>query len=197
MRVSADAGEPEVLVAVEDFVVGPVLLPDGDSLLFTVGFGNERQVVARSLDDGNQATLFTDATSPVEFLTSGHLVYAVGNDLRVRAFNTETWEVGSALPSVQNIFRLAPTSALNFDVSESGSLVYVPGPRDIVNTTTPVNRAVLALVNRSGQVETLNAGMNRYQAPRLSPDDQRLTVASVEDDGQSVVWESVPILVGN
>ena len=46
---------------------------------------------------------------------------------------------------------------------------------------------VLALVDRNGLVERLNAPPKQYLSPRLSPDGQTLVVQSVEDTG-NVIW---------
>ena len=46
---------------------------------------------------------------------------------------------------------------------------------------------VLALVDRNGLVERLNAPPKQYLSPRLSPDGQTLVVQSVEDSGD-LIW---------
>jgi serine/threonine protein kinase len=65
VRVSANGGKPEVLVQLEgdDQAFGPQMLPDGQSLLFTLakGSGAERwdkaQIVVQSLPSGKRTTL--------------------------------------------------------------------------------------------------------------------------------------------
>ena len=171
MEVSENGGEPSVLVEVEDLVRNPVMLPGGNSLLFTVGAGNERQVVARSLDNGNETTLFADATGGLGYLASGHLVYAVENDIFARSFDAETWEVGSQVPMLQDIFRLNSGSAPQFHVSNSGSLVYLPGQGGFGVTT-------LIWVDREGNSESvLDVQEGRLAQPRLSPDYQQVSVS--------------------
>ena len=67
-----------------------------------------------------------------------------------------------------------------YALSDSGSLVYVPGNAGSVDT-------VLALVDRNGAIETLNVLPHRYVSPRLSPDGTRLAVEST-DEGESVIF---------
>ncbi len=50
-----------------------------------------------------------------------------------------------------------------------------------------VQMRVLALVDRDGLVERLNAPPKQYLSPRLSPDGQTLVVQSVEENG-NVIW---------
>ncbi len=50
-----------------------------------------------------------------------------------------------------------------------------------------VQMRVLALVDRNGLVERLNAPPKEYLSPRLSPDGQTLLVQSVEDS-ENVIW---------
>jgi Tol biopolymer transport system component len=68
-----------------------------------------------------------------------------------------------------------------YAVSDSGSLVFVPGGVE------RSERRTLALVDRNGEVELLNVPPKEYLSPRLSPDGQTLVVQSVEDSG-NVIW---------
>src|SRR5262249_57466615 len=90
MRVAESGGEPSVLLDVGQRVVGPSLLPDGDSLLFTIGSERSRRVMLRSLSSGKQTVLVDYSNSPPQYLPSGHLVYGSGGDISARAFNLKT-----------------------------------------------------------------------------------------------------------
>ena len=86
MRVSANGGNPELLVATEEGeqVHGPQMLPDGESLLFTITITNvagqtrwdEAQIVAESLESGERKVLWTGG-SDARYVQTGHLVYAL------------------------------------------------------------------------------------------------------------------------
>jgi serine/threonine-protein kinase len=184
MRVSENGGEATVLVDVKDRVVGPILLPDGDSLVFTIGAGNRRKVAVRSLATGNQTTLFDDADSGVQFVSSGHLVYGSGNGVSARAFDVRTRAVGSRVPLVQSFFRLSVDSGPQFKVSESGTLVYLPGTLE--NGRTAGIPASLAIVDRRGKADVLPAEIRGYSHPRFSPDDRRIAVQITDDRGPNV-----------
>ena len=184
MQVSENGGAPSVLVEVGGRVVGPVMLPDGESILFTVGDFNERQVVARSLDDGVQETLFDDATTGVQYLASGHLVYGVETDIFARSFDVETWEVGGQVPLLQDTFRLFANTAPHFDVSDLGSLVYLPEEGNVIVDT-------LAWVDREGNLESMRSlPQGQHHQPRLSPNHQQVSVnlRNLSDLGDSSIW---------
>ena len=65
-----------------------------------------------------------------------------------------------------------------FSVSESGSLVYIPGG---------LSQRTLVWVDRQGAVEPLAAPLRIYDDPRLSPDGQRLAV-QLGPEGNSDIW---------
>ena len=71
---------------------------------------------------------------------------------------------------LQGVTQTGATGAGQFDVSQSGSLVYVPGGF----TATPRQ---LAWVDRQGREQTIAPPPNNYQQPRLSPDGTRLAVS--------------------
>ena len=85
MRVSANGGKPRAVVSVKngEFAHGPQLLPDGQTLLFTLATGaaadrwDKARIVAESLTSHERKTLI-DGGSDARYLPTGHLVYALG-----------------------------------------------------------------------------------------------------------------------
>ena len=178
MRVSANGGTPELLIAGE---AGPDLgfsqmLPDGESVLLSRGNRDSGQAVVHSLESGEPKVLF-DGVFP-KYLFTGHIVYTVDDVLFAVPFDLDTLEVvGGPVAMVEGV-RAGPPQ---YAVSDSGSLVFVPGGAE------PSGRRTLALVDRDGEVELLNVPPKQYLSPRLSPDGQTLLVQSVEDSG-NVIW---------
>ena len=176
MRVSANGGAPDTLIEREGMIFTPTILPGGRSILFAaVTGGTPMQVMVRSLESADEKVLF--ATGGVfSFLTTGHLVYSLGNDIAVRRFDPETWEVSEPVPSIQGVFRFNEGTPLQFDVSASGSLAYIPGAEFV---GTPV------WVRRDGLEEAVLTAspLGGPQNPRLSPNAERFAIV-VEGD----VW---------
>ena len=140
MRVAAAGGKPETLVRVGDGEIahGPQMLPDDRSVLFTVttATGPDRwdkaKVVLQSLDSGERKTVI-DGGSDGRYLPTGHIVYALGGTLFAVPFDLRRLETrGGPMPIVQGV-RRANTPEINpgtahFSVSNTGALIYVPGP---------------------------------------------------------------------
>ena len=134
MRVPENGGSPEVFVPASDGeqMHLPQLLPDGDSVLFTVtqdrGINRwmQAQVVVQSLRTG-QRTVLADATDG-RYLPSGHLVFARGNGLFGSAFDVKKLVLTGATVSLLQDVQLPVgifSAGVNYDVSNDGTLVYV------------------------------------------------------------------------
>ena len=175
MRVSANGGTPEVLIAGEGNLAHPQMLPGGKSVLLSRGDRNSGQVVVYSLESGEPKVLF-DGVFP-KYVSTGHIVYAVDDVLFAVPFDLDKLEVvGGPVAMVEGVRAGLPQYA----VSDSGSLVFVPG--SVVGS-----ERTLGLVDRDGMVEHLNVPPKQYLSPRLSPDGQTLVVQSVEDT-ENVLW---------
>jgi serine/threonine-protein kinase len=191
MRVSAEGGQPEMVVSVKDgeVVYGPQVLPGREWVLFTVATANtieawdKAQIVVQSLKSSERKTLVSGG-SDGRYLPTGHLVYAVGGVLFAVAFDLPRLAVtGGPAPVVEGVKRSSGASGIaHFSVSRTGSLAFVPGP---VSTSSALSD--LALVDRNGAVHPLKLPPGPYEYPRLSPDGKRIAVGS--DDGKdAIVW---------
>jgi Tol biopolymer transport system component len=188
-RVSPDGGKPELLVDLsntEDLAYGPQLLPDGDTLLFTlvkridaaIDRWSEAQVVVHSLKTGVRRPLL-EGGSDARYVTTGHLVYASGGTLFAVPFDLSRLAVtGGAVSVVEGVRREVGSAGRSFVFSQSGSLVYVPGPAS-------TGQQDLALFDRKGKMEALNLPDGRYDFPRVSPDGKRIVFEST--DGKEAV----------
>jgi serine/threonine-protein kinase len=196
MRVSANGGKPETLVspARDEIMDSPQLLPDGQSLLFTIASaaitGNDRwdkaRIVVQSLKSGTRKVL-VDGGSDGRYIATGHLVYAFAGTLRGAPFNLQRLEVaGGAVPVVEGIMRAsANTGVADFSVSQSGTMALVPGPLSLTTETGP--QRVLAFVDRKGTIDTLKLPPGPYEYPRISPDGKRLAF-DTDDGKEAIVW---------
>ncbi len=178
MRVSANGGTPELLVA--GVTAGPQLLPDGDSILFTdVLNPAPYRIMVQSLKSGEQKELF--AGYAVKYLPTGHLVYYLQNNLYAVPFDLDTLEAtDGAVPIVEGTRNFVA-------ISDSGTLVYIPGTID----STGSGRT-LVWVDREGKEEPLQAPPNLYQTPKVSPDGMKVALAATIDENKDIwVWDVV------
>ncbi|MBN1833211.1 MAG: PD40 domain-containing protein [Deltaproteobacteria bacterium] len=178
MKISAQGGIPENLVEVESGGSRfPQILPDGRSVLFT-RYENTFRIMAQSLESDEQKELFPG--DGARYLPSGHLVYTVGNDLFAVPFDPEKLEVtGNHIPLVEGIFRSIGVS--QFAVSDSGTLVFIPGSSDAAWGRK------LVWVNREGREETIAAEPKDYGYPKISPDGTKLAL-TVNESNNVDIW---------
>jgi len=197
MRVSANGGQPEVLVGVKDGEVmhGPQVLPGGEWVLFTIATGatatadtwDKAQIVVQSLKSSERRTLVSGG-SDARYLETGHLVYALGGVVFAVPFDLRQLAVtGGPVPIVEGVRRSTSSTGRSgvaqFSVSSTGSLVFIPGPV----STTSASQLSVGLFDRKGGSELLKIQPGPYQLPRMAPDGTRIAFGS--DDGKEAsIW---------
>ena len=189
-RVSSNGGTPERIIEATDGerFSSPQLLPDGRGILFTVGQGggnwDSAQIVVQSVESPEDRTVVW-AGSDARYLSTGHLTYALADDLFAIAFDLDTLETrGSAVSLEQGMVRAGGSDSANYAVSDGGSLVYATagtGPAEVANR-------FLTWVDRTGAREPLPVPPRPYRQPQLSPDGTRLAVQTTDANGQSDIW---------
>jgi len=201
-RVSASGGTPEVIAKSQpdEFVAAPYMLPDGDSLLFTVaprqtglqtGNWDQSRVVVQSLKSGRRTTVIESGVD-ARYISTGHLVYVVGGVLFARPFSVRQLQtMGASVPVVEGIRRggggatAQPARLFNsaqMGVSENGTLVYVPGP----SAPSPL-RMQLVLADVDGKATPLKIDPAPFEFPRSSPDGTQI-VYDIDDGKDASVW---------
>ena len=183
-KLQSDAGEVSHRL--------PQVLPDGETVLFTVtnaGFPSwdDTLVVAQSLTTGTRKVLIEGAAD-ARLVSTGHLVYLRKGTLMAVPFDLRRLEVsGPAVGVVSDVMQAAniqpvqiDTGAGQFAVSNAGSLVYATGG------VFSQDRWSLVWLDRAGRPEALRVPPGAYQAPRLSPDGKRVAFNSTTGDWD--VW---------
>jgi serine/threonine-protein kinase len=181
MQVNSNGGEPELLVpGLEGVAIQhPQLLRDGNAVLFETING---QIGVRSLGSEEAKILFPGRHP--RYVPTGHLVYELDAVLYAVPFDVASLDVtGGPVPMVEGV------QYLNYAVSDSGTLVYVPG-----SVRAVVDNLVLTWVDRNGAMDPLPVPPRPYRQPKLSPDGTRLAVQTTID-GESDIW--VYDLAGN
>jgi Tol biopolymer transport system component len=191
-RVSANGGTPQTIVAVKpgEEAHSPQMLPDGDTILFTLAKGTDAtrwasaQIVTQSLKSGERKTLISGG-SDARYLPTGHLVYVLNGAVLAVPFDAKRQALaGGLVPVIEGVAQAtAGTSGSgHFSVSATGALVYVPG-----RAGGATAQRSLVLIDRSGVIEPLKLPSGLYEAPRLSPDGHQIVVGT--DDGKDAnVW---------
>jgi serine/threonine-protein kinase len=198
MRISADGGEPKVLFTVTDGTPWDVQVLRGDrAVLFDLVVGSpgstidqfnatEGQVVVQAIDARRAKVLVANGSAP-RYLPTGHIVYTRQGVLFAKRFDLDRLEViGEEVPVLEGVARPAfmgggATRSAYFDVSETGSLVYVPGP------AATAMQYDLATLDATRGVEPLKLTPNVYRFPRVSPDGKWIAV-EIDSSTSTQVW---------
>ena len=188
LRVSENGGKPETLVRVkaDEVAANPQQLPGAQAVLFTLAPAtgrdrwNKARIVVQSLKSGERKTLI-EGGSDARYVPTGHIVYALSGRLFAIPFDVKSLEViGTPVPIIEGVQR-APGGAgsgdAQFSFSNTGSLIYLPGP-----LSAYVFQWELALFDRQGAATPLKIPPAEIYFPRVSPDGKR--VAFEIDDGQ-------------
>jgi serine/threonine protein kinase len=179
MQISENGGTPEIILKADGReIFSPQILPDGKSILFTHLISRQQvKVMVQSLESGMNKELFSGDTA--YYLSTGHIVYALGNDLLAVHFDPDKLKTtGGSFPVVKGVLRA--TSAPQYAVSDSGTLIYAAG-------TATSSQRNLVWVDRNGNEELLEAEPKSYTGPRISPDGMQLAV-TVDAYATEDIW---------
>jgi serine/threonine-protein kinase len=192
LSVSAGGGDPKVLTKPDaargelDHVM-PFILPGGRAVLFTIltvgQQADNAQIAVLDLKTGQKKTLIRGG-SDARYVDTGHLVYAAAGTIRAVRFDLGRLEVTSdPVPLVEKVAMSGTTWTANFVLSNTGTLVYVPG-----GVGGGLLRS-LAWVTRQGREEAIKAPPRAYTLPRISPDGTRVAFDIRDQENDIWVWD--------
>jgi len=192
VRCPADGGAAETLatVAQGEQVYGPVMLPDGKTLLYTIAKATDgavrwdkAQIVAQTLASGARKTVVNGGADAR--YAGGRLLYAMGGIVFAVRFDPASQTVlGGQVPVIEGVRRAngANSGVAHFATADNGTLVYIPGP-----TTTATAAFTIALADRTGTITPLPITAAPFYHVRASRDGARLAIGS-DDGGQAIIW---------
>jgi eukaryotic-like serine/threonine-protein kinase len=161
----------------------PQFLPDGDHIMFTAYRTpiESATIEVLTVSSGARKVVLTGGVYGF-YVPTGHLLFAVGETIRAVPFDLDRFEVnGNALPVVDDVAMNLTDGAAAFDVSENGTLAYLPVDSYVTETD-------LVLVDRQGNESPALPKRDRYTNPRLSPDGGRVSVDIRSANSMGDVW---------
>ena len=192
LRVSDGGGTPEVIIPVkgDELAHGPQLLPDGRSVLFTLATATasnqwDKALIVVQTPGSTERTTIIKGGADARYVGTGHLVYALGSGLFAEPFDIGRLQtLGGPVSVVDGVERAqgGTTGSAQFAVSQSGTLIYVPGPATVGQPGYDV-----ALLDRNGTVDRIKLPSRVYQSPRFSPDGQQLALG-IEGGPGANIW---------
>ena len=180
-RVSATGGSP-VPATKFDAAKGershrwPQVLPDGRTVIFTVGLISSpgdydgSNIDAVRLDTGERRTIVQGARM-ARYSSLGYLIYQRKQTLLAVRFDPERLEAkGEPFTLQEGLGGDVSSGSGYFAVSDGGVVALAP------DSATPKDR-LLVLVDRTGHETVMNAPAAAFNHPRFSPDGTRLAFA--------------------
>lgn len=164
----------------------PQFLPDGKTVMYTVGtmdspdFYEDSEVEAVDIETGGRKTLMKGGCS-VQYIPTGFLIYWRSSSLFAVPFDLGKLEItGTSFPLVENVNGDPTTGMAGYTVSQNGTLAYIPGNAGVTNQS-------LVKVDLRGVMTPLNAPIQAYMEPRISPDGERIAVA-IQSGKDADIW---------
>jgi Tol biopolymer transport system component len=188
-RCPVAGGQPERLTRPEDeharpvFYMTPRLIPDRSAVLFASWSAGRPKIEVFSLQSSKRLTLVDAAGGPA-YADAGHLLYSGDNEILAVPFDREKLSVHGLPAAVVDGVRTSslPNSQADYAISESGTLVYLPGRK--------LQRR-LVWVDRGGGVSALSIPPGDYIYPASSPAGDLIAVNVHHKAGRDI-WIGDP-----
>ena len=148
----------------------PSFAGSADLVLFSIGQEANAKLAAVSMATGTVTELGVSGTSP-RYLPTGHIAYATSDGvLWAVAFDLDRIALtGVPVPLESGVRVRLVSGSADFDVSNSGTLVYVAAEDDV---------RVPVWLDRKGAESVISADARAYTYPRLSNRGERLVLAT-------------------
>jgi len=187
-QVSELGGNPQTLFPLEKGETGnsdPVLLPGGKEVAYISGVGSGTggsRVSLQSVAGGERHDILHGPAVHLRFLRPGYLLYVQNGNLMAAGLDLK--RLAATSPPVAVVEGIPSNAALGYaqyDVSASGTLIYMPGAAQ--------SMLKMVWVDRKGAEQPINAPPHDYVLPKVSPDGRRVAVGIEESDAQVWVYD--------
>lgn len=186
--VPSQGGKPETLTK-PDLEHGeyshrlPFHLPNGKGVLFTITRGGHDIEPRIAILEGNNRKwrLLLEDASDARYIPTGHLVFLRRGTLMTIPFDLEKLDhYGQPVPVIPSVMHGLNsghsdycTAAGQYNISDSGSLAYVPGG------IIPNRKNSLVWVDQEGNEKLISSHVKAYFSPHLSPDGQKIVYKTI------------------
>ncbi len=184
-RIADVGGAPEPLPLPDEgtggFICGsPSVLPGERGLLYGTAYAPDLNLVRVMLLDfaARKTSVLVDHALRPAYVSTGHILFSQRGRVMALPFDAAGMRAtGSPILVSESRIATPQWPAVQFDVSDEGTLVYVPtaSESDFRESRT------LVWLDREGNEEPLNQLPRSYEAARISPDGERAAV-SVKGD---------------
>jgi serine/threonine protein kinase/Tol biopolymer transport system component len=152
--------------------ISPEILPDGKTLLFSAfsgGNADEGALSAQKIGSQERKVIVAKG-SDARFFPPNHLLFMRDGNLMSSLFDPLKLEAsGSPDVVVRDVLMHPSTGSALYDVSGTGTLIYVNGGKQAVENN-------LVLAEHDAKAQPLPVKPNLYESPRFSPDGKLLAM---------------------
>jgi eukaryotic-like serine/threonine-protein kinase len=150
----------------------PCFLPDGKHFIFLIRRPSVGEILGESLNvaslDSPVPRHLIDASSNVDFVDPGYLLFLRNQRLVKQRFNVRTLQLeGEAAPAIGDTVSYHASGFGAFSASRSGVLAFASGSQ----------KSSLEWIDRNGRMETAIATPTAYTTPRLTHDQKAILYA--------------------
>jgi eukaryotic-like serine/threonine-protein kinase len=156
----------------------PHVLPRGDAALFTIVRDTGHEIAVVRFDTGVVHSLLSG--SQPRYIRPGYLIFARAGALWAAPFDDRRLAVTGEAVRVLDEIDTAGGAAVQYAVSDAGTLVYAPRREEVPDRT-------IAWLDLDGAESPAPLSPARYTRAALSPDGSRLALA-VSDEGGADIW---------
>jgi Tol biopolymer transport system component len=184
IQVVPDTGgiAPQTLVSAGDQAVRllrPEFVGEDGTLLYTRRTTSAQIVVQ---PPGGEPRVIVEDGVDAHLVPSGHLVWMRESTLFAQHFDRRSLKlVGGPAPLVEGVRLAGASSAGQYGVSDTGTLVFLPGATE--------SKTDLVWVDRAGRELPTGAPTQSYTYPRLSPDGSKIVANGTEGDVDVWIWD--------
>ena len=152
----------------------PQLLSGGRAILYTSSLPRPDGGDIEVMEIGSKTSRKLLPGAGARLLPTGHLVFVRGNSLWAVKFDEDSMQIqGTPVPVVEGV-RVETGGAVQYSVSRTGTLMYLPG--------SGAGASELVWVDRAGKVEPVGIPRRAFFSVRVDPTGQRVAL-DVRDQG--------------
>jgi serine/threonine-protein kinase len=163
----------------------PSLVPGGKAILYTsdtfesTEYYDDARIEAVDLETGTRKTVLEGSSRAVATV-NGYLLFARDGSLFAAPFDLDDLEVtGSPFLVVQNVVTVVSSGYVQFAISDSGTLCYVPGDKtwELFD---------LVWVTRGGETQATSLERGTFSQVALSPEGDRAAIVNTTEDSRDL-----------
>jgi len=163
----------------------PHLLPDGETVLFTVGHEgtelDERRLAIYRFGDDDYRVILDEEGYNAVYSATGHILYGRSDRLMAVPFDLKNLKIsGLPAPVLDNV-QTYRFGHMSYALSKEGTIIYVPGTGGDNDLRTVLN------VDLSGKATELFDLKKRFTFARNSPDGKYVALR-IEEENAANIW---------